>query len=115
MKRNKEIKVGDKIWLYSACISRDSYYVVKSVKKNKTLVTVVVDVKGRAYHNDYEIIMYGHASSSLLSGYDRKFYNSELCYTCEYFLIEKETKRYERDQRFKNAGMALLNLVKYLK
>ena len=111
---NKEIKVGSKIWLYSACIDMDSYYVVKSVKKDKTLVSVIVEAK---YFNNetYEITMYGHCSSSLLSGYDRKFRNLDLCYTCDFSLVEKKTRIYEGERKYREAGYDFLRLVKYFK
>ncbi len=112
---NKEIKVGDKIWQYAAYLDKNSYYVVSSVKKEKTLVTVVVDVKKLLYYKEYQITMYGHAPSSLLSGFDRKFKNKDVDYTCDYSLVEKKTKNYERQQEYVDAGRALLNLVKYFK
>lgn len=112
---NKEIKVGSKIWLNTACMPRDSYYVVSSVKKEKTLVTVVVDVPENSYHKAYQITMYGHASSRILSGFDRKWGCKDTAYTCDYYLVETETKRYERDDELKNAGRALLNIVKFFK
>lgn len=112
---NKEIKIGDKIWLYSACLDENSYYVVSSVKREKTLVTVVVDAKNVLYYKDYQITMYGHASSSLLSGFDGKFQNKDIDYTCDYSLIEEKTKSYNREQKYADAGRALLYLVKYFK
>lgn len=111
---NKEIKVGSKIWLYSACLRRDDFYIVSSVKKDKTLISVVVEAK---YYNDekYEIKMYGHASSSLLSGYDRKFRYLDLCYTCDYSLVEKKTAIYEGDMKYREAGRDFLRIVQYFK
>lgn len=114
MKQNKEIKKGDKIWLYSTFVDEDSFYTVISVKKVKTLVEVVVSA---TYYDEkeYEILMYGHRSSSMLSGYDKRYYNPELEYTCDYDLIRQKKKRYNDDQHYKSAGIALLNLAKYLK
>ena len=110
---NKEIKKGDKIWIFCAYLDRNSYYVVKSVKKSGTLVSIVVEASH--YDKIYEIKMYGHASSSLLSGYDRKFGRQDTYYTCEYSLIEDETKMRERDEKYRSAGIALLNIAKYFK
>ena len=110
--KNKEIKKGDKIWLFSEYISYTSGFNVLRVSKKGTLVTVVVEAE---YFNKkkYEITLYGHASSSLLSGDDRRFGNADVDYTCDYDLVRKKTARYERDERFRDAGAALLNLVKY--
>lgn len=41
MKKNKEIKKGDKIWLNSVYLSYASHHIVKSVKKKGTLVEVL--------------------------------------------------------------------------
>lgn len=113
MKKNKEIKKGDKIWLNSAYLSYASHHIVKSVKKKGTLVEVVVDAE--LYNKEYEVVMYGHASSSILSGYDRRFGNQDVCYTCDYSIIEKITKRWDSSEKERDAGRALLNLVKYFK
>lgn len=108
--KNKEIKKGDKIWLFSECLSYTSGFNVLRVSKKGTLVTVVVEAE--YFNKKKEIILYGHASSSLLSGYDRRFGNTDIDYTCDYDLVRKKTAKYERDERFRNAGAALLNLVK---
>lgn len=112
--KNKELKKGDRIWMFSALIKFDTYLQVHSVKKNGTLVTVVV---GAEYpqHPEYEITLYGHASSSLLSGYHRYWSYRDVCYTCDYELITEKYKEFIRQERFINAGVALLNLVKYFK
>ena len=112
---NKEIKVGDKVWAYAACIDEDAYYIVSSVKKDKTLVIVTVDVPAHFGYKDYQIIMYGHASSSLLSGYDIKFRNKDIDYTCDYSLVEKKTRIYEGERKYREAGYDFLRLVKYFK
>lgn len=74
MKKNKELKKGDSIWLCGACIGRQYGYKVLNVKKNGTLVTVTIECE---YFNKstYKVTLYGHASSSVLSGYDRKYGN----------------------------------------
>lgn len=113
--RNKELKVGDKIWTVFAYMSyTNSGYTVKSVKRTKTLVTVTCE---GVYYNGktYEVTMYGHYNSCILSGYDRKWGNDETCYTCDYSLIQKKTDKYESEQKQMNAGYALLELVKYFK
>lgn len=112
--RNKELKVGDKVWINSAYMAISSGYTVKSVKKSKTLVTVVAEGDPRN-GEPYELIMYGHYNSSILSGYNRKFGRDDICYTCDYSLIQKKTDKYESEQKQMNAGYALLNLIKYFK
>ena len=114
MKLNKEIKKGDKIWLYGACLSEREFFTVTKVRKVKTLVEVVVSAS--FFKKQTEIVMYGHCSSSLLSGYDRRFFNRpEIGYTCDYELIKEKTRKYERDQKYIDAGIALLNVAKYFK
>ena len=114
MKQNKEIKVGDKIWMYSECLDEREYHTVVSVRKVKTLVEVVVSAK--FFDKEFEITMYGHRSSSLLSGYEKNYYNHlDMGYTCDYDLIRKKTDRYNRDQRYRDAGIALLNFAKYIR
>ena len=112
--RNKELKVGDKIWIYSAYMAISSGYIVKSVKKSKTLVTVTCE--GDEYNGkQYDLIMYGHCNSRLLSGYDRKYGRDDITYTCDYSLILKKSAAFDCEQKQLNAGRALLEIVKYFK
>ena len=115
--RNKEIKVGDKIWLYAPYMSRDkSGYTVKSVKKSKTLVTVVAEIehpwkKG----NRYEAVFYGHYNSRILSSYDKVWGRDEDCYTCDYNIIDKISIREDINIKLKQAGRTLLDFVDFIK
>lgn len=114
MKLNKQIKKGDKIWLNSAYLSEKEYFTVVKVRKVKTLVEVVVAVT--LFHSQREIVMYGHCSSSMLSGYDRKFFSSQdTVYTCDYEIVRKKTLEYENNKKFKEVGMALLKIAKFFK
>lgn len=114
MKLNKEIKKGDKIWLNSTYLSEKEFFIVVKVRKVKTLVEVVVAVT--LFHSQREIVMYGHCSSSMLSGYDRKFFSSQdTVYTCDYEIVRKKTLEYENNQKFKEVGMALLKIAKFFK
>ena len=114
MKLNKEIKKGDRIWLNSAFLAEKEFFTVVKVRKEKTLVEVVVSAS--LFSTQREIVMYGHCSSSLLSGYDRKFFSSpDTVYTCDYEIVRKNTLEYERDKRLKEAGRALLNIAKFFK
>lgn len=114
MKQNKDIKKGDKIWMYCECLDEREFHTVISVRRVRTMVEVVV--KAKFFDKELEITMYGHQSSSLLSGYEKYYYNhTDIGYTCDYELIRKKTERYNRDQRYKDAGIALLNVAKYLK
>lgn len=113
MKQNKDIKKGDKIWTYCACLGEKEYSTVLKVKKVKTLVEVVIIEK--FFNKEFEVTMYGHSSSSLLSGYHRSIGNVDMVYTCDYDLIQKKTKKYNSDERYIEAGRALLNVAKYFK
>lgn len=115
--RNKEIKVGDQVWLYAPYMSKmKSGYIVKSVKKSNTLVTVVAETE-HPFHKGrfYEITLYGHYNSSILSSYDRVWGRDEYSYTCDYSLIEEESITADRDHKLKAAGEALLNLSNFFK
>ncbi len=111
--RNKDLKVGDKIFIFYPFLKESECHTIKSVKKNKTLVEVVVT----AYYGkrEYELIMYGHCSSCMLSGYDRRIPYRGGMYTCDYTKIEDETRIWERKEKLANAGRALLNIVEYFK
>ena len=113
--RNKELKAGDKVWIYEAYMSRtESGYVVKSIKKSGTLVSIVVEAEG--FDGKLrEFKMYGHCNSRILSGFDRTWGHDYTCYTCDYSLIIRKTQNAEREERVLDAGRALLNLVKFLK
>ena len=115
--RNKELKVGDRVWIYAAYMSRlKSGYTVKSVKKSKTLVTIVAEADWSiGNEKPYEVTMYGHCNSSILSGFDRKYGQDYTCYTCDYVLIEEKSRRADEDAKLKHAGRALLNVVEFFK
>ena len=114
VKRNKDIKVGDKIWINAPSLAYDAYYTVKSVKKEKTCVTVVVKALD-FYNKEFEIVMYGHVSSCILSGFNRRYGEIDVTYTCEYDIIKKETERQNQNERYLSAGRALLQIAKFLK
>lgn len=113
--RNKELKAGDKVWIYEAYMSRtESGYVVKSVKKSSTLVSIVVEDEG--FDGKLrEFKMYGHCNSSILSGFDRKWGVDYICYTCDYNLIERRTEQEDYDTKLKDAGRALLRITNFFK
>jgi hypothetical protein len=115
--RNKELKVGDKVWVFSAYMSHDkSGYTVKSVKKNKTLVTVVAEACFLyPKEKPYDITLYGHCNSKLLSSYDRKWGRDDDIFVCDFDLIIKRTKITENNERLMDAGETLLNIAKYFK
>lgn len=113
MKQNKEIKKGDKIWMYCSCLAEKEGFTVMKVKKVKTLVEVVIIEK--YFDKEYEVTLYGHRSSSMLSGYNRYFGHVDFVYTCDYDLIRKKTEKYNEDRRCIEAGRALLNIARYLK
>ena len=113
MKTNKEIKVGDKIWPYDSWVGENSFFTVKSVRKVKTLVEVVATVS--VFDKEREYVMYGHCSSAILSGYNRYVGRATECYTCEYALVSEIKNARLREERYVDAGRALLCLAKYLK
>lgn len=112
--RNKELKKGDKVWICAEHESFENGLPILKVSKKGTLVTVVAEAKNYIGKR-YEITLYGHASSSILSGFDRMFCSPSIFYTCNYDIIVSRTERYDRKEKFCNAGIALLNLAKYFK
>ena len=60
----KDLKVGDKVYTYCAYLSPDEGFVVKSIKKQKTLAIVTIDWNVLGKHKD--VICYGHVSGELL-------------------------------------------------
>lgn len=114
--RNKELKVGDKVWLHEAYMSRLNGYTVKSVKKSKTLVTVVAE-KEHPFRKDkfYEITLYGHCNSRILSGFDRVWSRDADFYTCDYDLIDAKSRIEKENHKLREAGRTLLKLSNYFK
>ena len=113
--RNKELKAGDKVWIYAPYMSYSkSGYIVKSVKKSSTLVTVTCEAE---YYDGktYELTMYGHCNSRILSCFDRKYGVDNICYTCDYDLIERKTEQEDYDTKLKDAGRALLKITNFFK
>jgi hypothetical protein len=112
--RNKEIKKGDKVWLLSEYIGYEAYYTVVDVKKKGTLVSVIIE--SETYKKEkYEIVLYGHASSSILSGFDRKYGISTSGYTCDYDIVKERTEYIESYREDAKIGRAAKNLLHYLK
>ena len=111
--KNRDLKVGGKIWVFAPYLKETEYYTIKSVKKKKTLVEVVVIA--HLGKNEYEVIMYGHCSSSMLSGYDRKFLDGSFVFTCDYSYIRKETEKEKRRDVLVEAGRDLMNIVRHFK
>ena len=110
--KNKELKKGGQIWIYCPYLGKSESWPIISVKKAGTLVTVVI--RRNRFHEDKfdDITLYGHASSALLSGYDKIFsFGNETYYTCDFDLIEKWTNNRKRDEKYENIGRNLKKLV----
>ena len=110
--KNKELKKGGQIWIYCPYLGKSESWPITSVKKTGTLVTVVI--RRNRFHDDRfdDITLYGHASSALLSGYDKRFsFGNETYYTCDFDLIERWTNNRKRDEKYENIGRNLKKLV----
>lgn len=116
MKKNKELKTGDKIWRYAPYVSMSSNYTVKSVKKENTLVSIVAERKNWCGSKEKikEIKMYGHCSSSMLSGYDNFWNSQKEVYTCDYDLCLENTRTQEAWERENTIGNAVLEIAKQI-
>lgn len=112
MKKVKDLKVGDKVFLYSSHLSPDAGFVIKSIKKQKTLAIVTIDWDALGKHKD--IICYGHVSGELLV-YNGAGFDSTIPLVCDYQRIIEKTKEYEREYGQKKIGRAVQELVSALK
>ena len=85
-------------------------------QKSKTLVTVVAECE-HPFRDDrvYELTLYGHCNSHILSSFDRVWGCDEICYTCDYNLIERKSRDEDRNSKLKAAGKALLDIVEFFK
>lgn len=113
--KNKELKKGGQIWIYSPYLAKGESWPIVSVKKVGTLVTVVIR-RERFHGNKFdEITLYGHASSSLLSGYDKHYrFGGETYYTCDFELIEQWTKERNTKSKYEEIGRNLKCLLNSL-
>ncbi len=110
--KNKDLKKGDKIWILSDHMRKEEGLVIKSIKKRGTLVSIVAE---KWFDKTYDVQLYGHASSHILSGYDKKARGQSLIYTCDHSYVEQETKDYEANMRLIKGGKILQELVDFLK
>lgn len=108
----KDLKVGDKVYTYCAYLSPDEGFVVKSIKKQKTLAIVTIDWNVLGKHKD--VICYGHVSGELLV-YNGAGWNSNVPLVCDYKRIEEETERRAVWDEAKEIGRAVKSLVSVLK
>ncbi len=111
--KNKELKVGDKIWIYCACLAYDQFYTVKTVKKSGLLVAVTIESTLLDY-KPFTVQLFGHASSSILSGYHRNYAQVDMCFTCDYELIRRKTRQFEEEEKVRSVGYAALRLKRAL-
>ena len=112
---NKELKKGGQVWIYSHRMLRSYSYPVISVKKTGTLVTVVIRCENALEDKYQDVTLYGHASSSLLSGYERKYnFGRDVYYTCDFDLIEKWSNERQRDSKYEEIGRNLKKLLSSL-
>lgn len=113
--KNRELKKGGQIWIYCPYLGKSESWPITSVKKAGTLVTVVIRRKRFREDRFDDITLYGHASSALLSGYDKAYnFGNETYYTCDFDLIEKWTKDRERDSKYEEIGRNLKTLIRSL-
>lgn len=112
MKKVKDLKVGDKVYNYSACLSPDAGFVVKSIKKQKTLAIVTID--WNVFDNHKDVICYGHVSGELLV-YNGAGFETNIPLVCDYKRIEEMTKSYYEGQGRREIGRIVESFVWALK
>lgn len=104
MKKVKELKVGDKVWYLAANMDPSSGYIVKSIKKQKTLAIVTIDYHLFGKHKD--VICYGHVSGELLV-FNGQGFERTTPLVCDYARVLELTDISERRQKLINRGTAL--------
>ena len=109
MKKVKELKVGDRVWMYSAHMAYDSGFVIKSIKKEKTLAIVTIDWDVFGKHKD--VICYGHVSGELLV-YNGAGFDSNIPLVCDYKRITEKSEKSERDYKYIKVGEWLTAIVR---
>lgn len=112
MKKVKELKVGDKVYLYCGHLSPDAGFVVKSIKKQKTLAIVTIDWDVFDKHKD--VICYGHVSGELLV-YNGAGFDTNIPLVCDYKRIEEKTKDWDAEEGQREIGRVVKSLVAVLK
>ena len=112
MKKVKDLKVGDKVYLYCGHLSPDAGFVVKSIKKQKTLAIVTIDWVEFGKHKD--VICYGHVSGELLVCNGAR-YEANIPLVCDYKRIEEKTKAWDAEEGQREIGRVVKCLVAVLK
>lgn len=112
MKKVKDLKVGDKVYSYCGHLSPDAGFVIKSIKKQKTLAIVTIDYYVFDKHKD--VICYGHVSGELLV-YNGAGWDSNIPLVCDYKRIEEKTWHYKTIEGQREIGRAVENFVSALK
>lgn len=112
IKKNKDIKVGDKLYSLNEYLHISDYYIVESVKKKGTLVTVTAAFEDHSGKGTF--LLYGHASAATLSGYGRCYHNAFEFYTCDSVIVNAIKRKLESKEKRENVGYHVIELFKKL-
>lgn len=110
-KRVKDLKVGDKVWLYTPYASKEGGYEVLSIKKQKTLA--IVTIKAKFFGDEREFVCYGHVSGELLT-FNGANWQYDVPFICDYRRIKEERDRKELWEKERNIGVTVLKLKELL-
>ena len=110
-KRVKDLKVGDRVWLYLPYISSECGYEVLSIKKQKTLA--IVTIKWRLFGVERELVCYGHVSGELLT-FNGGGFQYDVPLVCDFKRTKEKTEREECWKKECNIGRAVLQLKERL-
>ena len=114
MKRVKDLKVGDHVYLSDRYgIEYERFFTVKEIKKRGTLATIKLSVLNG--YDKIEAVAYGHVSSTTLSWFCRKSTFNDLPLTTNRESVEHMVKKNEWWDKELRVGKLVLELMDELK
>ena len=113
MKRVKDLKVGDHVYLYwNYGVDFEDWFTVAEIRKKGTLATIKLAIKEG--DRIKEVIAYGHVSSAILSWYGRECYISEYPLTTDRESAQRLADAYNMWSEEREIGATAKKLLKQL-
>jgi hypothetical protein len=113
MKRVKDLKVGDHVYLlWTYGLDFETYFTVTEIRKKGTLATIKLTINEG--YRIREAIAYGHVSSIILSWYGKWCAFSEHPLTTDRECVKRLTDVYEERSKEREIGITAKRLLKLL-